>query len=901
MNRMETLHVNYRDLLEKGQQIGRLGSWEYDLLKDKLLWSDEIYRIFEIDPASFKSNYDAFLSFVHPDDKEMVMQAYEKSNQSKSPYGPIIHRIITQKGNLKYVEEKGFTEYSNAGEPEKTYGIVRDITKERLAELELEKKTAYIEKILNSLPDLIFIATSDGFFQDAMAGIESDFYVSKESFIGRHYSEVLPEETVQMLTKAFSRLEKGEEHVTIEYELLLNESLHYYEARLSFFTHHEIVIVVRDITTQREMLSRMRRLMRLKELLVKISSTYITVDEFELDTTINNSLAELGDFVNADRFYIFDYDLVNMTASNTYEWCAEGISAQIEYLQDIPVDEMSEWIENHFNGREMIIDNVQNLPENDPVRLVLDPQGVKSIITMPLMRDQECTGFVGLDYVRDYYAVSAPEKELLSLFAEMLEAVSLRMDTQRKLYEKQMFLHNIMHQSGSIIAQKNRDGTYKLVNRVWEEVTGLAEAEVIGKTDLELFPEETAHQFMRNDKNVMEKGVPIETEEFLETTDGVRYFTSVKFPTRDSQGTIIGLCGIINEITDRKKAEEAEINRKKLEAENQAKSEFLSNMTHEIRTPLNAIVGFSEILDQADDLTDKQKKHVRTIRRSSQHLLSLVNDILDVSKIEAGASKVTLTHFSVQNMLENIRLMFTSQSAKKQIDLLFSTPEPPVRVISDDVKIRQILLNVIGNAVKFTEKGSVRVSVSMVQAPHHSTESGSSEEQLLCTVSDTGPGIPPEELSHIYDSFFQVRQGIKEGGTGLGLHITKKLVDVLKGTISVESELHKGTTFRISIPVIRASENSEAEILSEVLQSKMYSDKEQPKPIPSASEETPPPNLIASIREAVLNGDIVKVTELANGLHPQFHATRSRILAGLETYDYDSLVSFLSKLENREM
>lgn len=901
MNSLQSFPVNYRDLLEKGQRIGNLGSWEYDAMKDSLSWSDEIYRIFEVDPASFNSNYDAFLSFVHPDDKEMVMEAYEESNQSKTPYGPIVHRIITQKGNLKYVEEKGFTEFSDTGEPEKTYGIVRDITKERLAELELEKKTAYIEKILNSLPDLIFIASSEGLFQDAMAGSENDFYVAKESFIGKHYSEVLPKETAELMNNAFSRLKKGEDLVTIEYDLLINQTRHYYEARLSFFTHHEIVIVVRDITSQKEMLNRMHRLMRLKELLVKISSTYITVDKPSLDSAINDSLAELGDFVNADRFYIFDYDLVNMTASNTYEWCAEGISPQIEYLQDIPVDEMKEWIENHFNGREMIIGNVQNLPENDPVRLVLDPQGVKSIITMPLMRNQKCLGFVGLDYVRDYYAVSAPEKELLSLFAEMLEAVSLRMETQSKLYENQMFLNDIIHQSGSIIAQKNRDGTYKLVNRVWEEVTGLTGAEVIGKTDLELFPVETAHQFMRNDNSVMQKGIPIETEEFLETTDGVRYFTSVKFPTRDSQGTIIGLCGIINEITDRKKAEEAEINRKKLEAENEAKSEFLSNMTHEIRTPLNAIVGFSEILDQADDLTEKQKKHVRTIRRSSQHLLSLVNDILDVSKIEAGASKAVLNHFSVSDMMENIRLMFSSQSAEKQIDLLFSTPEPPFRVISDDVKVRQILLNVIGNAVKFTERGSVRVSVSMAQAPHHSTESDSSEAQLLFTISDTGPGIPEDELSHIYDSFFQVRQGIKEGGTGLGLHITKKLVDVLKGTISVESELHKGTTFRISIPVIRASEKSDTEILSEVLHSETVLDNKPQKPIPSLFDEIPPADLIADIREAVLSGDIVKVATLANRLHPQFQATRSRILADLEIYDYDSLVSFLSKLENREM
>lgn len=894
----EISESRYKNLLEEGQRIGSIGSWEYDVQNDKLMWSDEIYRIFEIEPHEFKATYDAFLSFVHPEDIQMVMESYETANQQKSQYGPLIHRIITSKGTLKHVEEKGFTDFNKHGEPVRTYGIVRDITKERIAELELEKKTNYIESIINSLPDLIFISDIDGVFLDARAGQQNDYYVTPADFFGKHYSEILPDRIVKQLDISFDKLRQGEKVVSMEYDLQINQSLHYYDARLTFFSENEVVMVVRDITNLRQTLAQMERLNQLKELLARISSTYIKVSEDNLGSAINQSLAELGKFVSADRFYIFRYDFEQMTASNTYEWCAEGVAPQIEFLQNIPVVEMHEWMENHINGRVMIIDNVQQLEEDDAVRMVLDPQGIKSIITMPLMNNGKCTGFVGIDYVKDYYIVSEAEEQLLSLFADMLSSVNHRINTEERLYENQTFLNDIINHSGSIITQKNKDGTYKLVNRKWLTVTGLTESEVIGKTDLQLFPKETALQFMNNDKAVIEQGISIETEEFLETPDGMRYFTSVKFPSRNSHGEIIGLCGLITEITDRKKAEEAEITRKKLEAANQAKSEFLSNVTHEIRTPLNAIVGFSEILDQADSLPKKLEKHVQTIRRSSQHLLNLVNDILDVSRIESGVSKPAHHQFSIRDLMENIRMLFSQQAASKGLELTFSLKNLPEKIISDDLKIRQILVNVIGNAIKFTDKGFVKVSASFHQQTGDLANSGFNSNDLFFTISDSGPGIPEEELHYIYDSFFQVKQGIKEGGTGLGLHITKKLVDVLQGTISAQSKLNEGTVFRISIPVVCEEQETDSEILNEVLQTEKKENKvtssEQTIDFEPLSAE-----LTDKFSEAISSGDIYKVLELTEELGPAHQKLKQLILSYSERFDYDSLNSILSELDTK--
>ena len=241
----------------------------------------------------------------------------------------------------------------------------------------------------------------------------------------------------------------------------------------------------------------------------------------------------------------------------------------------------------------------------------------------------------------------------------------------------------------------------------------------------------------------------------------------------------------------------------KIEADkaNEAKSAFLANISHEIRTPLNSIIGFSELLSHSIQ-DPKHKSYIDTINVSGNSLLLIINDILDLSKIEAGKVEVHNKPVNIKQVFKEIEMMFWQKKQTKGIEFFLEIQDDvPDVILFDEVRIRQILLNLVGNAIKFTEKGHVKVAIKTL--PTSTRASGSIDLQL--TVEDTGIGIAPNETKRIFEPFTQISgQSIKKyGGTGLGLSITKKLVEMLNGTLSVESAQGKGSTFYIEFPNVQ--------------------------------------------------------------------------------------------------
>jgi signal transduction histidine kinase/DNA-binding response OmpR family regulator/GAF domain-containing protein/HPt (histidine-containing phosphotransfer) domain-containing protein len=430
-----------------------------------------------------------------------------------------------------------------------------------------------------------------------------------------------------------------------------------------------------------------------------------------------------------------------------------------------------------------------------------------AIMAVPLKSAAQVVGVIGLAYGPESEATfGAQEVELLSRFAQLASVAldnarlySVTQESQRRLTDIINFLPDptlVVDAEGRVIAW----------SRAMEEMTGVPAEEMLGKGDYEygipfygerrpvlldlvLLPSE---ELERKYAHIEKKGSVLAGETYVPSLKGGgRYLYATASALHDSQGHVVGAIETIRDITERKDAE-VELQKAKAAAEaaTQAKSDFLANMSHEIRTPMNAVIGMAHLALQTD-LTPRQEDYLQKIQRSAHSLLGIINDILDFSKIEAGKLELESVDFSLDEVLDNVSTMMGVKIHEKELEFLLDTSrDVPLALVGDPLRVGQVLINLCNNAVKFTEQGEIVVSTRVKQRHEHSVT-------LQFSVRDTGIGLTEEQRGKLFKAFSQADSSTtrKYGGTGLGLTISRRLVEMMGGEIWVDSEPGKGSEF----------------------------------------------------------------------------------------------------------
>lgn len=680
--------------------------------------------------------------------------------------------------------------------------ISRDITKRMEQQMQLLEAKQKIESIFNELTDVIWsVGLPDYKMIFVSPSVEALYGITVADWMDDNtwWEKVIHPDDRGVIPEIYAALEK-KGHFSERYRIVSRSGDVKWVRNRAKIIYNEsgnpirIDGVVMDRTPQYLAEDNLRKEMALQEILIDIASTYINLDLTMVEPTINDSLRKMGLFVNADRAYIFDYDFDNNTCSNTYEWCNQGIDPEINNLQQISNDFFPQWIEQHHKGTAFYVQDVGALPHDGEtgLRAILEPQGIKSLIAIPMLQRNELVGFVGFDSVIKHHIYTEKEKRLLFLFAQMLINIRDRQRWEKQLTLQEEKYRNIIANMNLGLLEVDNKDVIVFANQSFTAISGYSLRELKGKKAADLLVSGQHKAIIAEKQKIREKGVvdSYELEVFNKQGEKRWWFISGA-PNYNDKGQLIGSIGIHLDITEQKRLEqELEQAKSFAEAAAKAKELFLANMSHEIRTPLNVIIGMIRQLTR-EMLNEQQTYYVNQAESSASHLLTILNNILDIAKIESGELQLINSEFALASLVHNVHSILYSQAKEKNLDFRLNiSPDVYPVVKGDEVRVRQVLINLIGNAIKFTDKGNITVSLNSVK-------NETTKQEIEFEIADTGIGMSEAFLTRIFDKFTQEvdTANRRYEGTGLGLSISNDLVKLMGGELKVESKKNIGTTF----------------------------------------------------------------------------------------------------------
>jgi len=563
----------------------------------------------------------------------------------------------------------------------------------------------------------------------------------------------------------------------------------------------EILCIGNDITEKKKAEKLLNTRLKYEEGLAACSHDLLADIPDALTKAINHLLRAS----DTSRVYIFEnFEDINdgLCVRQTHEASASGVSPEKDnpILQHISYKDGFERWQKILSAGEPISGEVASFPADE--KEILESQGILSILLLPIKVNGIWYGFIGFDDTIRLRNWRTEDIQLLVTASEMIGSYIEREKARTALKE----LEHIINQSSVTVFLWGAE-THLPVEFVSDNIRqfGYSPEDFYIRSGLfsNIIHSEDSKRVSEEVSRYIAGGHTKFSQEYriLNAQGETRWIERQMWIRRNERGVITHYQGIVTDITSRKQMQkDLEEAREKAEAANRAKSEFLANMSHEIRTPMNAILGFSEILINLVKDTE-QKNYLVNILSGGKSLLSLIDDILDLSKIEAGKLEIQPEPISIRNIIHEINQLFQYKFQEKNIEFISEAEKDvPELMLLDEVRIRQILVNLVGNAIKFTHEGYVKIRIRGEGLPLTT---------LIIEVEDTGIGIPEEQQEIIFETFRQQdgQMTRKYGGTGLGLTITKRLTEIMNGKISVESEVGRGSIFKITLNNVKEADN----------------------------------------------------------------------------------------------
>jgi PAS domain S-box-containing protein len=760
-----------KELFELAERVAHAGSWRLDLRTGRVAWSDEMYAIFGLDKETFDDDVNEVVArAVHPEDRPML----EATNAAVLRDGvprPMDYRILVQDGPEKWVHAEGIQELDEAGNVVALVGFVQDITERKSAEAARLLSEQKYSAAFRTSPDAVNInRLSDGWYLDVNKAFLDLMGYSAEEVLGKTSLELGiwadPEDRARLVTGLKEHGEVGN-----------------LEAR---FRRKDGGVTTALMSA---------RVMEIDGETCILSVTRDISERKRAEEALRESEARLRLALAATRQGMYDLDLRTGFAKVTPE-----------YLDMLGEDRTSETFDLSSFGERVHPDDRQQVAGLIDAYTRGDIDEYRAEFRLRRVSgDWIWVLSIGRVVERDENGMAV---RVLGSHTDVTESKLL----DARLAESEAEFRSIVESSptGMHLYRLKPDGTLVLTgsNPMADEMLGVEHAGLIGKTIEEAFPGLADTEIPDMYRAVASGDLGAQAFEIPYADDRFSGLYAVTAFSAGPRMVVVDFADItarraaeeelahhkenLEELVGERTRELAAVN-EQLRQATAAKSSFLANMSHELRTPLNSVIGFSRILQQglSGALTEEQLKQVGMIHASGRHLLSLIDGVLDIAKIEAGRVEVRLEPFDAAMLVREVTDALVPMAAEKGLEIVTEVAEETVPLNSDAGKVRQILLNLVGNAIKFTERG--RVALRLERA----TDGGA-----VFTVTDTGIGISQADLSRIFDAFTQIAipEIAKSKGTGLGLTVSREFAHLLGGEVTARSEPGVGSTFTLTVP-----------------------------------------------------------------------------------------------------